>query len=246
MEPPCRVRYRAPTMAARFTVTVLEFRVLLEIEGARAGPDYASLLDRMDVGESAGLSEGDLREMCLMSLQDREPDEAAAVVLAHDLGDELRPGQIAQMSHAMCDEKLWEEHADMELHERLFHVGSLLHAAFPAVFPEPDAVCVTVEVTPQNADARAVLAAPLPESFVVRLLAGGMEGGGLLRRLFEDQLDGAPFPEASSIAWIVTSEPMEGGGLRLQVTSSGHWLDPLRDTRSYEVSVRPDADDDED
>ena len=105
-------------MPPRFDVTVLEFSVLQEIDGVRAPADYAALLKRMDFGDTSAIAESELRDMCRMSLQDLEPDEAAAVVLTHDLAGAPRPGQITQMSHTICDEKLWEDSPEMELHER--------------------------------------------------------------------------------------------------------------------------------
>jgi len=53
----------------------------------------------MEFGDQSELSPDDLREMCLMSLQDLEPDEAAYLLLKHVIGDGLRDGQLRQMSH---------------------------------------------------------------------------------------------------------------------------------------------------
>ena len=227
-------------MTTRFQVTVLEFSVLTELADEWGAADYVALLDRMEYGDTTGMSDSDLREMCLLSLQEREPALAAALVLEHDLGSGLRKGQIIQLGHRMCEEKLWEEYPDMALHEQLFHTASLLYAAFPRDVPEPDAVRVSLEVEAGNAEAREILSQPLDESFVVRLIADGMPANAVLHRLFADQLSGSSFPEARSIVWTVQAETLAEGRLKLEVLSSGYWLDALREAGTYASTAYPD------
>ncbi len=231
-------------MPARFRVQVLEFTVLTELEGVHGAADYVTLLDRMEYGDTTGMSVAELREMCLLSMQDLEPSEAAALLLEHDLGKELRQGQVTTIAHRMCDEKLWEEYPDLALHERLFNVASLLYAAFSRDVPEPDAVRVSLEIAAENGEAREILLRPTDESFVVRLVADGMPPGAVLRRLFADQLSGSSFPEASSLVWIVQSEVLTDRNVRLEVLSSGYWLDALRETSSYASTAYADEPDD--
>lgn len=229
-------------MKPTFRVRVLSFSILQEIDGAWTAKDFAALLDEMDFGDASGMSDDEVREMCLLSLQDLKPEDAAALVLKQYLGSRLKEGQIRNLANEMLDEKMWEEYADMSLHEGMFNVGSLLYAALPRSFPEPDAVRVTVEVTAANDTARQLLASPLHESFLVRLLADGMEDDSTLHRLFDRQLDGKSFPEADTIVWIVRSAPSDGGTNKIEVISSGYWLDALRDTKSYDSSACPDSD----
>jgi hypothetical protein len=125
----------------------------------------------------------------------------------------------------------------MARHEQLFHAVSLLHAALPRDFPEPDAVEVVVEVSARDQEARVVLGEPLTEAFVVRLLAQGMPDGAVLLRLFGDACRDGPFPEAASIAWTVASEPLPENTLQVRVIGSGYWLDALRETRSYTATL---------
>ncbi|MFT4975386.1 MAG: hypothetical protein ACI8S6_001273 [Myxococcota bacterium] len=226
-------------MQTTFNVQVLDFNLLRELS-PRTASDHAAMLEAMDYGDTSGMSDEELREMCVASLQDLDPSEAAELVLRHDLSDRLRKGQIKNMSHEMTDEKFWEYYPDMSLHERLFGVGSLLYQAFPRVFPEPDAVRVQLEVSATDPAGRALLAAPLPESFVVRLLADGMPGA-IIHRLFEDQLAGTHFPEAESIVWTVLQHTVDDNTVHLNVTSSGSWLDPMRHTRSYTSTAHPDS-----
>ena len=182
-----------------FRVQILEFSNLLEIEGAWTPADYSRLLDAMEFGELSEIPEGELREMCVMSLQDLDPADAASLVLKHVIGSGLREGQIRNMATEMLDEKLWEEYVDPDFHERLFNVGSLLFAAFPRIFPKPDAVRLLLEIKPENDAARQRLSASLDESFVVRLLADGMDSHSVLLRMYAEQLKGESFPDADQL-----------------------------------------------
>jgi hypothetical protein len=224
----------------RFRVRILHFAILREIEGVWTSADFAAMLDQMNFGDTAGMSDQELREMCLLSLQDSEPEVAAAILLKQHLGNRLTEGQIRNAAGEMTEDKLWEEYADMSLHEGMFNVGSLAHAAFPGSFPEPDAVNVKLEVVAENTAGREILARPLHESFLVRLLADGMEDDSVLHRLFDEQLGGSAFPEADTIVWIVDAEANGADTVTIEVTSSGYWLDALRDTSSYESSACPD------
>jgi hypothetical protein len=227
-------------MKGRFRVRVLSFSILQEIDGAWGADDFAAMLDAMDYGETSGMGDEELREMCIMSLQELDPEDAATVVLEHDLGDRLTKGQIRNIAGEMPDDKLWEEYADMSLHERMFNIGSLLFAAFPRTFPEPDAVRLVLEVAATDEDGRAALTRPLHESFLVRLLADGMPDRSALRRLFGEQLEGPAFPEADTIVWIVQAETLAADSVKIYVISSGYWLDSLRDTEEYDSTAHAD------
>ncbi len=230
-------------MRATFHVRVVQFSVLKELDEAWQATDYLALLNRMEFGDSSGIDANELRDMCLMSLQDLKPIEAAALLLQYRLGDRLTKGEISNMSSEMLDEKLWEEDSDMTLHEQLFNVGSLLHAAFPTTFPEPDAVRVTLEVTAGNELAEKAISQPLSESFLARLLADGMDDDAVLHRLFENQLAGQSFAEAESIVWTVRTKAIDEQAIEVDLISSGYWLDSLRNTRSYGSNAYGDGSD---
>lgn len=227
-------------MTSAFSVHVLRFSNLLEIEGAWTTDDFAALLDAMEYGDQSGMSDDERREMCLLSLQDLKPAEAAYMVLKQHLSDVLRDGQMHNMAGEMLDEKLWEEFADSSLHERLFNVGSLLYEAFPRTFPKPDAVRVELEVKAENESAKKLLTPSLSESFLVRLLADGMDSHAGLHRLYGDQLAGRSFPNAEEVVWIVRTELVSEDVMRIDVISSGIWLDALDGTEFYESSAYAD------
>ena len=223
-----------------FSVQLQEFSSLLEIDGAWTLSDYSKLLDAMEFGDVSQIDDGELRDMCLMSLQDLEPEEAAFLVLDHVIGDSLREGQLRNMANEMLDEKLWEEYVDPSFHERLFNVGSLLYAAFPRVFPKPDAVRIVLDITSENATALQRVSSSLNESFLIRLLADGMDGHSVLHRMYDEQLKGESFPEADQVVWMARIASFGDSTLRVELISSGYWLDLLEETRSYESTAYSD------
>jgi len=229
-------------MKPSFAVTVNAFSVLAEIDGSWTSADFKALLDVVEFGETADLTDSDAREMCLMSLQDLPPEEAASLLLRHRLGGRLKSGQIQNLASEMLDEKMWEEYADLALHEQMFAVGSLLYQAYPNIFPEPDAVEAKLTVTAINAAAKTLLSEPLSETCLIRLLAGGMDERSTLHRLFADQLRSGDFPQADAIVWIVRQKGLSADAAAISVISSGYWLDSLRETKSYECSAWPDED----
>jgi hypothetical protein len=223
-----------------FQVQLSSFSNLREIDGAWAPEDFAALLDAMEYGDQTGMSAEDLREMCLMSMQDLTPEDAAYLVLKHKIGDALREGQLRNMANEMLNEKLWEEYVDPDFHERLFNVGSLLYAAMPKAFPEPDAVQIMLEVTAVDAGSKQLLTTSLNETFLVRLLADGMDDQAILRRLYGDQLEGKSFPNADEIVWIVRTETVSADTMAIEVIGSGYWLDALNRTKSYSSTAYAD------
>lgn len=227
-------------MTNAYSVQVLHFSNILEIEGARTTGDFEALLEAMEYGSQSGLSDEEKRDLCILSLQDREPEEAAYLVLKHDMGDVLRDGQIRNVAGEMLEEKLWEEYSNSTLHERFFNAGSLLYAAFPKSFPKPDAVRIELEVTATGASAKHLLKNVSNESFLVRLLADGMDGHAILHRLYGDELSGKSFPNAAEVVWIVRPEAAGDGVVKIEIISSGYWLDALQRTRSYESTAYAD------
>jgi len=227
-------------MGHDFHVEILSFSNLQEIDGAWTPVDFAALLDETEFGDRSEIAEADLREMCIMSLQDLDPEKAAYVVLKHVLGDALRDGQLHNMANEMLDEKLWEEYVDPACHERLFNVGSLLYAAMPRTFPKPDAVCLKLEATAGNPTAGALLTAAPKEAFLVRLLADGMDDHAVLHRLYGEQLAAKSFPSADQVVWIVRTDATNDDAMTIEVIGSGYWLDALERTQSYDSNAYAD------
>lgn len=231
-------------MPNTYSVTVTEFATISETPDAWQAPDYRALLDAMDFEDTGNLGDGELREMCLMSLQDLEPEEAALIVLQHVIGEDRNEGQLRNMANEMRDEKLWEEYVEPSFHGRLFRVGSLLYSAVPGVFPKTDAVQIKLSVTSGDAAALNSLNDNPDPGLVLRILVGGMAENAVLRRLYEEQLAGTSFPNARDMIWEMTSLE-DGSAVKLDILSSGYWLDPLERVEAYECVAHPDSLEDE-
>ena len=229
-------------MSHKYNVQVTEFTTIQEVAGSWQQQDYETLLDAMDFGDRSGLAASELREMCLMSLQDQEPEQAAYLVLCHVIGEELREGQLRNMGNEMRTEKLWEEYVEPAYHARLFTAGTLLYAARPDVFPKAEAVQVKLAISTSDAEAMTGLQASEPDAgLLLRLLAGGMDEQAVLRRLYGDQLLGDSFPNAADMIWVAKITETSTTTLDLEVISSGYWLDALGQTNAYEIEAQVDA-----
>lgn len=222
----------------------MDSETLTAFDDAWTPQDLLALLDAAGFDDGAALPPGEIEEMCLLSLQDHEPAEAAALVLSHRLGKRLKKGQIEHLAHEFGDERHWEHHADITLHEPLFHVGSLLWRAFPGAFLKPNAVRIVLEVKPADGESRELLAEHLDEVLLVRIIADGLPPRALLHRLFEDQLERGAFHEATAIVWSWTAAATSGG-LVVDVIGSDAWVGPLRQAGSWTSDARPAPEDGE-
>ncbi len=227
-------------MKPMFQVTVTDITPFDQIADVWSVGQHQALLDEMGVGDLAGLPDDEITEMCLMALQDREPAEAAALLLKYRMGDDLSDGQIQHLCNEMLDEKLWEEYAEIGLHESFYEVAMLLHAAVAGSVPEPDAITVTLNVVATNADGKTLLENPLDESWLIRLLADGMPEDCLLLRLFGEQIRGDAFPEASDIIWSFTSANASRGQV-FTLRSSRYLFGDVEPDSEYQSTATPDV-----
>ena len=223
-----------------FETKLATYEQVSSIAGGWTADHFSKLLVEMDCSSEGASTETELRELVVMCLQDMELADAAKLVLKAQLADALTAGQIQNLSEEISDEKHWEHYADQSLHERLFHVGSLMYEAFEREMDQPDAVRLVIEVSATNQEAKDILKRPLHESFIVRLLADGMSNDAVLHRLFDEQLAGKPFAEAESIIWIVRLLSNDSGAAEIEIFSSCHWLDPLQYVNEFRSSASPD------
>ena len=210
-------------MKSQFKVERLNFKTIQELPNSWSDQDYKLLLEIMDYGDAANLAPEELREMCLMSLTDNEPEDAAKIVLAYVFKDRLNKGQIENLSNEMLEEKIWEEYADLSLHEEFFNINQLLYEAYNGKFPQPDAVRFQVKVTTGQKDGLLVFEDFL-EAPLIRLLVGGMPQNTLIFRLFEEQIDGEEFKDAKDIIWQLKSKKNGDQEIIFDIISSTYWF----------------------
>ena len=225
---------------ANFTVERLTFATLTELPNSWQNTDYRALLEKMNYENPDEIKEAELKEMCLMSLTDMEPREAAETVLAYLYPEELNAGQIENLSHQMLTEKLWEENPELPLHRGFYQATQLLHDAYNGTFPATKAVEFQVKITAADPADLALFddasAAPL-----LRLLAPGLPASALLHRLFDTQLAGDAFPEATSILWQLTPADKTVDSVVFDVVSSAYWLEEFKYANQYEAPTHADA-----
>ncbi|MEQ9406454.1 MAG: hypothetical protein RIK87_01965 [Fuerstiella sp.] len=218
----------------KYRVEVDSLEELTELEGSWLPADYVAILEELDVDGAAAIPAEELRDMCLLALQDLEPPEAAAVLLKYRLGTELTDGQIRNFSIESQHERLWEQSADLEFHQRMFAIASLLNTVNEMEFPTPDALCVTLIVSCADPASLAVFEDSMDPALLVRLLSAGMDDSAILNRLFGEQIAAGRIDDAGSIIWAVRVDGSEQSSIRLQITSSAYWLNAIRETESFE------------
>lgn len=217
-----------------FQVELLKFVKIRELPNSWTGEDYLAFLELMDYGDPADIPAEELKETCLMFLSDNEPEEAAEIVLKYIFGDRLTKGQIANLSNEMLDEKMWEEYADLSMHEEFFKGHQLLYEAYNGRFPYPEAVTFQVKVMAKQSEGLSIFKED-PEAPLIRLLIGGMPDNTLIYRLFDENIEGDEFKDARDIIWQLNMEKVGSSELIFEITSSMYWFTDLRSTKSFEA-----------
>lgn len=117
-----------------------------------------------------------------------------------------------------------------------------MREAFNGIFAQPTGVRFTVSITSQDNGALGVFDGS-PQPALVRLLSGGLDQDEILNRLYNEQLAGEKFEEASGILW--ESREVQRGDLEAQyeVISSELWFGGLADVSHFESQTHADAPD---
>jgi hypothetical protein len=228
-------------MNNKFNVEILTFMKISEIENAWMADDYKALLSMMDIVEDEldGMSKSELKEMCLMSLNDFDHHESAKFLLKHIFKDEITEGKIDQLSHQMVDAKLWEEHANPAYHTSLFNAYGLLRKAYNGIFKEPTGVKFTLKITANAKDSFEIFDQSL-HAVIVRLLSNGLDETAILNRLYGEQISGENFPDAENILWRLKEISIKEKERQYEITSSDLWFGELEEGMSFEAKAHAD------
>ncbi|MCF0065275.1 hypothetical protein MUK70_05565 [Dyadobacter chenwenxiniae] len=221
---------------SQFKINILSFEQIKELPGSWEKNDLVNLLNAMDYDNPTEIKDSELKEMCMMSLTDYEPEEAAKIVLDYTIAGRLTEGQIENLSHEILTEKLWEEYPELPLHPDLYRSTQLLYDAFNGKFPRAEAVQFTIEI---NGDV--TIFEENPEAPIVRLLAAGMSDRSLIHRLFSDQLAGDLFAEARDILWQLKKVSGGENSVTYEIVSSAYWLDEIKYADSYDAESHADV-----
>lgn len=228
-------------MKLQYTIEPVKFETIEELPHAWKDDDYKKLLVGMEYGDTSDLSPQELKEMCMLSLADNEPDEAASTVLQHIFGERLNQGQIDNLSHEMHTEKVWEEYAELSMHEEFFNATQLLYKAFNGKFPHPKAVRFKMKVTSKEKTGAENFEKEV-ETALIRLLVQGMPKNTLINRLFDDELKGGDFKDAKDIIWQYTKEPAADNSQVFEIISSTYWFDDLKYAETFEAILETEED----
>ena len=226
-------------MNRTFIVTRNNFKTISELPGYWTEAKYLDLLELMDFDNPTSLDKSEIKDMCLMSLTDNEPEDAAKIVLSYVFGDKLNKGQIDNLSNEIVEEKLWEEYADLSLHEEFFAVHQLLYDAFEGTFPHPEAVSFQVRIQESDKNGLSIFNQS-PEAPLVRLLVSGLPNNNVIHRLFDDKIEGDTFSEAKDILWQLKLSKNDSVGLIADVISSHYWFKDLKYVDEFEGETHPD------
>ncbi|MDO6602880.1 hypothetical protein [Arenibacter palladensis] len=220
----------------KYRIELKKFETIRELPNSWDNDNYVELLEIMEFGDTATIPSSELKEMCMLSLTDFEPTEAAEIVLKYLFKDNLSSSQIANLSHEMLHEKMWEEYADLSLHEQFFNAGQLLFQAFNGKFPQPEALRFKLELEAAKKEDMSVFKSDF-EASIIRLLVAGMPNNTLLNRLFSEQLEGQAFPDAKDIIWQYNSESLGDKSMVIEVISSVYWFHDLKFTVPFEAEL---------
>ena len=223
-----------------FNVEVIKFSTINELPNAWSPSDYRELLTIMDYGDVSDITPEDLKETCMILLSENEPEEAASIVLNYVFQNQLNAGQIANLSNEIQEEKMWEEYADLALHEPFFNVTQLLYETYNGKFPNPEAVQIKLKISAKKSEDLLVFESQTEAPFI-RLLVKGMPHNTLINRLFDEQLESEHFEEAKNIIWQLEKEQKDNNTMLFTIISSPYWFKDLKYMEPFEASTYADT-----
>jgi len=213
-----------------YKVNLLDVSSINEIDGKWSHEDYIELLDLFEFGDPGDTTDNDLKELLYMAITDFEPQEAAALILQHQLGKELNEGQIEQISHDMLKENVAEHYSDISFHSRLFDINELLYKAYNGKFPHAKASVIKVKLVPHHKTD--IL---MDEAIALKCLAPIITDHAVLKRLYKNQLAGEEeFDEAVDIIWYFKALEND----QYEIITSDYWINNADFTASeMEVTI---------
>ncbi|MGJ8745960.1 hypothetical protein [Polaribacter sp.] len=183
----------------KYAIKIHKISTVDDLENSWSIEDYKELLIRFDFANNDVHDLKELRELLFMAISDKDPSEAARVVLDYKLSDHLTEGQIDSLSYEMLVDKISEEYPKIELHKTLFIINQLLYKAFNGKFPNTKATIVDFEIKPlRNADTT------ITKEIVLKSFANNLDSHNIIIRLFAQQLHAkVAFKEAADIIWFL-------------------------------------------
>ena len=191
-------------------------KAIREIPGYWCNDDYMNLLELLDYADAKNTQPEDLLELLSMAFSDLEPHESAEVLLRYHLKDQLKAGQIENLSHVMTEDDESDENSNTALHYPLFNINQLLHKCYNGIFPNAKATQMDIELafTPDTKVA-------VNTEWVLKAVSQALSQHSPVVRLFEDQLKGKErFADAANVIW----ELHPNGPNQYTLITSDYWV----------------------
>lgn len=183
----------------KYAIKIHKISTVDDLENAWSINDYKELLERFELPNIESIDIKELRELLFMAIADKDPSEAARIILDYKLSDEMNEHQIDSVSYEMLVDKISEEYPRIGLHKTLFIINQLLYKAFNGKFPNTKATIIDFEITPKmNADKN------ITKEIALKCFAQNLDSHNVIKRLLSDQLNGEEaFDEANDIIWFL-------------------------------------------
>lgn len=183
----------------KYAIKIHKISTVDDLDNAWNLEDYKELLERFELPNVESTDLKEVRELLFMAISDKEPSQAARIVLDYKLSDKMNEHQIDSVSYEMLVDKISEEYPRIELHKTLFIINQLLYKAFNGKFPNAKATIIDFEITPKmNADK------DINKEIVLKCFAQNLDSHNVIKRLFHKQLDAEEaFDEANNIIWFL-------------------------------------------
>ena len=218
----------------KYKVVLEDINSIDEIKDQWTHEDLRALLEVYEFGDTAALSDDELKEFLYLAISEFEPQEAAARLLSYRLGESLNQGQIDQISNDMLKENVAEHYSDISFHARLFDINVFLYKAYNGKFPHAKASVITLKIIPHHDTDVSI-----NKSIALRALATLIDDHAQFKRIFASQLAGEQaFDEAQDIAWYFK----DLGEDRYQITTSDYWISPnafTQESADVNLSLEP-------
>lgn len=214
-------------MKITYTVEILDFDTIDTLPNAWDNQNYKDILGLLDFGDISTLKPSELKEMAMLALTDREPNDAAKVLLDYIFEERLNEGQKDNLSHEMLNEKMWEEYAEIAMHEEFFNIGQLLYQAYNGKFPHPEAAQFQLKVSAKKKADLAIFDTQT-ETNILRLATQGMPPNTLINRLYKEELENANLEESENIIWQLKELTNEENFVTFNIISSMYWFHDLK------------------
>tara|TARA_R110002049_G_scaffold223308_5_gene394942 strand:- start:419 stop:1120 length:702 start_codon:yes stop_codon:yes gene_type:complete len=227
----------------KYTAQILEFKEIHEMPDAWMPKDFMGLLNHIEYDDTASIAPEELKDMACLALSDFEVEAAAVKVLEFRLGETLNKGQRQNLAEELKEDRLWEEHSDIKLHEELFNVGCMLYWTFPNQFSTPDIVKLKIKITALNKESTSNLVKPTT-SFLSRMLNDGMEENNIMGRLFGANIKSNNFSEsAEHIIWKFEESGFvaDDNSNTFSMYTSFNWVAKLKGVHHFESTAFSDG-----